>query len=68
MDNIGQTVASHSSEVMKLKERMNKMEVGEVVQTTEKGDRQTRRRKMMERLEMGGEWCPTFIILGELGD
>ena len=43
MDNADQTMADHSTELMKLKERMDKMEAREGVQNTATGDRQTRR-------------------------
>ena len=55
-----QTVRNHSSELLKFKERMDG---GEGTQTIENGDRQTRRRKMIGLLEVGGEWCLTFITL-----
>ena len=37
-----QTVAKHSTELMNLRERMDKMETREGIHTTAKGDRQTR--------------------------
>ena len=63
MDNMEPTVATHSTELMKLNGRMDKMETGEGVQTMENGARQTRKGTTVEPSEVAGEWCPNFITL-----